>query len=225
MKAIKRLTGAFSTAWRRSDEDYYQSVVATTMEELRRANLSGKCFHPEDYAAAVGRYSGLHLPIGSFRELENPLLAAKLRELGLAGAAIPEPESDTVWIALPESLTGIVRREIAFHELSHVACAHSFEPRYLLDGTSIASKEDAKPWRAPRKFTLGESRQDDEGREREANFRAMALVEASIYGPKMVNRPEHFMGLRHSRFPILTGSSRLQESAEGYEQEFGNGEP
>lgn len=184
----------------------YEIVFGHVMEELRKCGLSGVCFQPEEYAEEVGCFSGLHVPIGTIREIGNPLLRYKLRELGVAGATIPDPKKGTVSVVIPEGLSGLGRREVCFHELSHVACAHIFEPRWRLDvAGGSEGEESAEPWRPPYKFALGEDAEDHDSRERQANLRAMALLQASIYGRKVVDRPEYFLGLENRRFPRPVG--------------------
>lgn len=175
-------------------EEYHWAIVADTMDELRTVGLTGKTFVVNEYADELARFTGLHLPVGHFPSRDNPLVAAKLRELGMVGAAIPRPSINTVYIAVPDGLTGLCYRYSAFHELMHVACAHEFEPRHCL-GAEVSG------WQPQNKLTARESPEDFEGREYEANLRASVLVRASIYGRKMADRPEYFLGMGYSRFP------------------------
>lgn len=200
--AVRAYEGAknlLSFRRRMTGEEYMAAIVADTLDEVRVLGLSGKTFVVNEFADELAKFTGLHLPVGHFPSRENPLVAAKLRELRMVGAAIPQPSADTVYIAVPDGLTGLTYRHSAFHELVHVACAHEFEPRRCLD-------EEIAGWRPPKKLTSRESPETFEGREYEANLRASVLVRASIYGRKMSDRPEHFMGLGYSRFPRRASS-------------------
>jgi hypothetical protein len=209
-----------------SDQEAFKGIFSFVMEELRRSGLAGRAFQPEEYAQAIEEYAGLEIVLGNFRDLDNSLLSTKLRELGLVGATLPDPANDRVWMVLPDGLTGLVRREVCFHELSHVACAHVFSARHRLYQVTFGYEEyscgaeELQSWHAPHKFALGEGLAEarkrmvkDEQRsnaewntqELEADLRALALLHASIYGQKIADRPEYFIGLMNERFPRPVG--------------------
>lgn len=190
-----------------SDEERYaQKIVDDAMQELEEVGLLGRTWEPREYADMLEGHTGMYIPFGNFRELDNPLLETKLKELGLAGATLPDPDRNTIWVVLPEGISGLARREITLHELSHIACAHRFKARYRIDVMADSEEEwYREEFRPPHKFSISPTVDDDNAYEDEADTRAVALLHASIYGSKMTDRPEHFLGLTGGRTPRPMG--------------------
>lgn len=203
MSFLRRVRSIWSTEEPHSRPRDYESVFAETLDELKELDLAGVTFYPKELAAKLADYLGITIEIGSLRVLNHPLVKRKMQELGLVAALVCDPRSNTVWVVIPDGLTGITRRKVILHELAHLIAAHPLEPAYMIDVNEDSSAEEvlSEPWRPLRKLAERTAPEDHDACEEDADMRADALLKASIYGRNAVDRPEYFVGLKDSRFP------------------------
>lgn len=188
--------------------------VGELLEELRRLGLAGRFFVPRDYADALERALGITIHIIEPEDTDADLYKALRRRYDLAAGLTYIPECWLAIIVVPQSFQGITRLMLLFHELSHLAAGHPMPERRVIyeaggegdhtKGTERTEETQRSGFYEPPFILSRRESPPPELCELDADLRARTVCRASIYGVRIYDRAEQYLGLTDHRFPWPT---------------------
>lgn len=143
--------------------------------ELAILGLSGKEFHPTDYAVALEDYLGLRIAISVIPDAHYPEIARMLAQRGSMAQLRYREDPPGAAIFVLSSLPPIVRTLSLYHELGHLAAGDPLGARRY--GPAVGQPVGMRLARRPPLL-------DEEDREKEADMRAVYSLLAGSLGPR-----------------------------------------
>ena len=145
--------------------------------ELAILGLSGKEFQLTDYAEALEEYLGLSIAISVIPDAHYPEIVRMLAQRGRMAQLRYREDPPGAAIFVLSSLPPIVRTLSLYHELGHLAAGDPLGTRR--DGSAVGQPQPAG-MRLARRPPLP----NEEGREKEADMRAVYSLLAGSLGPE-----------------------------------------